>query len=218
MMPCRASTPYASLIVPILADAVNVAHTNPVIGWISPDRKLGFYEKDFAGTICLLEESDPGRKADNTGLMMRKLNKDNANRVDTLEFYRARLLDWFIGDWDQQQDQWRWVDKQRGKNKYYSAEPRNREAAFFINEGVVHQLASASWMSPYLRGYKAKKDNINDFYYNGREQDARFLSGISYDTWMRTATAFAAAMTDSVLNRSLNQLPKPLTIFVTANY
>lgn len=200
--------PYASLMVPVLADAVNVAHTNPMIGWVSPDRKLGFYEKDFAGSVCLLEESDPTRKSDNTGLMMRKLNRDNANRVDTLEFYRARLLDWFIGDWDQQQDQWRWVDKQRGKNKYYSAEPRNREAAFFINEGVVHQLASASWMAPYLRGYKAKKDNINNFYYNGRELDARFLSGISYDTWMQTAKAFAVAMTDSVLNRSLNKLPK----------
>jgi hypothetical protein len=200
--------PYASLMVPVLADAVKVAHTKPIIGWVSPDKKLGFYEKDFAGTICLLEESDPGRKSDNTGLMMRKLNKDNANRVDTLEFYRARLLDWFIGDWDQQQDQWRWVDQQRGKNKYYSAEPRNREAAFFINEGVVHQLASAKWMSPYLRGYKAKKGNIDDFYYNGRELDARFLSGISYDIWMQTAKQFATAMTDSVLYRSLNQLPK----------
>ncbi|OKS88445.1 hypothetical protein RG47T_3912 [Mucilaginibacter polytrichastri] len=200
--------PYASLMVPVLANAIKVPHTKPVIGWVSPDRKLGFYEKDFAGTICLLEESDPGRKTDNTGLMMRKLNKDNANRVDTLEFYRARLLDWFIGDWDQQQDQWRWADKQRGKNKYYSAEPRNREAAFFINEGLIHKLASADWVSPYLKGYKAKKDNINDFYYNGRELDARFLSGIVYDTWMQTAKQFTAAITDSVLNASLNQLPK----------
>lgn len=203
-----AQHPYASMMVPVLADAVKVGHTNPVIGWVSPDRKLGFYEKDFAGTICLLEETNPGQKSDNTGLMTRKLNKDNANRVDTLEFYRARLLDWFIGDWDQQQDQWRWTDKQRGKNKYYSAVPRERETAFFVNEGLIPAMAASKWMSPYLKGYKAKKDNINDFYYNGHELDARFLSGISYDTWIQTAKQFAASLTDSVLNASLHKLPQ----------
>lgn len=203
-----AQHPYAAVMVPVLAKAVRVAHTNPVIGWVSPDRKLGYYEADFAGKICVIEESNPGNVSDNTGVMFKALNRDNNNRVDTMEFYRARLLDWFIGDWNQPQDQWRWANRSKGKFKYYSALPRDRDQTFFVNQGIIPTVASAKWMSPYLKGYKTKKDYINDFYYNGHELDSRFLSGIDYQTWMATAKEFAVSLTDSVLNAALQTLPK----------
>ena len=203
-----AQHPYAAMVVPVLASAVKVAHTNPVIGWVSPDRALGFYEADFANKICIIEESNPGNVSDNTGVMFKALNRDNNNRVDTMEFFRARLLDWFIGDWDQQQDQWRWTNRSKGDFKYYSARPRDRDQTFFVNEGIIPKAASAKWMSPYLKGYREKKDYINDFYYNGHELDSRFLSGIDYQTWMATARQFASSLTDSVLVAALHRLPK----------
>lgn len=202
-----AQHPYASLIAPVLAKAVKVSHTEPVLGWVSPDRKLGIYERDFAGTICILEPSLGEGKSDNTGAMVKALNNDNKNRVDTLEFLRARLLDWLIGDWDQQQDQWRWKNRAAGENKYYSAVPRDRDQAFFVNEGIIPTIASVKWRSPFLKGYKSDNNDINDFYYNGRELDVRFLSGISYDTWMQTARQFKSALTDEVLNDALNHMP-----------
>ncbi|MCJ8208519.1 metallophosphoesterase [Mucilaginibacter sp. RS28] len=200
--------PYSSLIAPELAKAVKVAHTKPVIGYVSPDRKLGIYEAEFAGTVCVLEESKGAGATDNTGLMMRQLNADNNNRVDTLEFFRARLLDWFMGDWDQQQDQWKWANKTRDGNKYYNAVPRDRDQAFFINQGLVPKAAAAKWMAPYLEGYKANKNNISDFFVNGRELDARFLSGLDYVKWMQAAQDFKDALTDRVLEKALLAMPE----------
>ncbi|QQL49080.1 metallophosphoesterase [Mucilaginibacter ginkgonis] len=202
-----AQHPYAAMVVPVLARAVKVAHTNPVIGYVSPDRRLSFYEPDFAGKICVIEEANPGNRSDNTGVMMKQLDRNDNNRVDTLEFLRARLLDWFIGDWNQQQDQWRWVNRSQGNFKYYSALPRDRDQTFFVNQGIIPNAASAKWMSPYLKGYTTDKDYIKDFYFNGHELDSRFLSGIDLATWDATAKLFAANLTDSVLEAALRRLP-----------
>jgi hypothetical protein len=49
-----------------IANAVNVPHSNPVIGYIAPDAKLGIYSRLFANTVCLLEEREPLGKSDNT--------------------------------------------------------------------------------------------------------------------------------------------------------
>ena len=39
-----AQHPYSALIVPPIANAVNVPHSNPVIGWVAPDKKLGILQ------------------------------------------------------------------------------------------------------------------------------------------------------------------------------
>jgi len=122
-----AQHPYSALVVPVIANAVNVPHSNPVIGYVAPDPKLGIYSKLFANTVCLLEEREPVGKSDNTADMLSELNKDNDNGFDSSVFFRARLLDLFIGDWDRHDDQWRWADVQKGKGKRYMAVPRDRD-------------------------------------------------------------------------------------------
>lgn len=205
-----AQHPYASLMAPVLADAVKMPHTNPQIGWVSPDKRFGYYEKTFANTICLLEENNPGGPSDNTGKMLRKLDHDNDNLIDTAEFLKARLLDWFMGDWDQQEDQWRWVNKSRGDNKYYFAVPRDRDEAFYVNQGFMPRLNSKLWLAPYLKGYTAGPHEISYFYYSGRNLNDRFLAGLDHDKWMQITKQFAAALTDSVLNAALLRLPKEI--------
>ena len=86
--------------MPPIADAVKVPHANPEIGVIAPDKNLGLYERYFVNTICLIEEREPGGKSDNTGKMLNNLDKDNDNSVKGKEFLRARMLDMFLGDWD----------------------------------------------------------------------------------------------------------------------
>ena len=112
-----AQHPFAALLVPPIANAVKVPHTNPIIGFIAPDKRLGIYAKQYANKPALLEEREPGGKSDPTGHMLSELNKDNDNSIDRPLFFRARLLDLFLGDWDRHDDQWRWLDIQKGKNK-----------------------------------------------------------------------------------------------------
>jgi hypothetical protein len=202
-----AQHPYAAVMGPIIANAVKVKHTNPTIGWVAPDPKLGYYEKDFAGTIGIIEDREPGDSSINTGNMIKQLDKSYNNRVDSVEFLRARLLDWFLGDWDQHEDQWRWQATHRGKAKYYSAIPHDRAATFFISQGIIPKIASGQYVARYLKGYDAGSHTINGFYLNDHTLNTRFMTQISYNQWMSIARNFASSLTDSVLEASLRRLP-----------
>jgi hypothetical protein len=199
--------PYGAVITSVLAEAVKVKHTSPTIGWVAPDIKLGYYEKDFAGKICLLEEREPGDSSISTGNMLRQLDKDNSIHIDSAEFFRARLLDWFLGDWDEHEDRWRWQATRRGGNKYYSAVPHDRSETFYINEGFIPEMASKPWVARYLQGYDAGPQTINGFYLNDHTLNARFLTQIGYDQWMKITRDFVAALSDDVLEQSLRHLP-----------
>jgi hypothetical protein len=113
-----AQNPFAPLVIPKLAIAADVPHSNPVIGVVGADPALGEYEKLFAGRICLFEERDPLGKSDDSHEMMVALIMDHDDSYDSEAFLRARIFDLFIGDWDRHADQWRWIDKEKGNQNY----------------------------------------------------------------------------------------------------
>ncbi len=153
-----AQHPYSALVVPPIADAVHVPHSNPVIGYVAPDEKLGIYSKTFVGTVNLLEEREPLGKSDNTEKMMKQLTVDNDNNFDSALFLRARLLDVLVNDWDRHNDQWRFAPK---KNEYggktYTAIPRDRDQVFYVNEGVLPACLNTSVAIMVHAGFQESK-------------------------------------------------------------
>lgn len=207
-----AQQPYAPLVVPVLSEAEHIPHANPIIGHVAPDKNLGEYEKEFANTMCLLEEREPYGNSDNTRKMLERLNEDNDNTVDTIEFFRARMLDLFLGDWDRHEDQWRWVDEQKGSGKKYLAIPRDRDQALYRNEGVIPSMASRKWVAPFLRGFKGDIKRGNFFYFNGRKLNSRFFIQLDHDRWMQLTNQFVARLTDEVLEAALARLPHEIYV------
>src|SRR5690606_28506588 len=51
-----AAHPYAALVVPLMADAVGVYHTNPKLVYVPEEPRLGVYRKKFANMLALFEE------------------------------------------------------------------------------------------------------------------------------------------------------------------
>jgi hypothetical protein len=202
-----AQNPYGPLAVPVLSEAAHVPHTNPVIGFVAPDKNLGQYEKEFANTLCLLEEREPYGNSDNTGKMLERLNEDNDNSVDSIEYFRAKLLDLFLGDWDRHEDQWRWLDEQKGSGRKYLAIPRDRDQAFYKNEGFIPSIASRKWIAPYLKGFNSDIKLGNSFFFEGRKLNSRFFISIDYNRWMQLTNEFIAAISDSVMETALLRLP-----------
>ncbi|GAA4320821.1 BamA/TamA family outer membrane protein [Compostibacter hankyongensis] len=202
-----AQHPFSALVVPALADAAGIPHTRPVIGWVAPDKALGVYEKTFARTVCLLEQREPLGNSDNTPKMYGKLREDNDNTVDSLLFFRARLLDLLIADWDRHDDQWRWVDTLDGKGKHYIPVPRDRDQVFYTNEGLIPSVISRKWIAPKLQGFKGRIRDVGTFYFNGHQLNSWLLNQLSYPRWMEATRAFVATMTDSVLEAALRSLP-----------
>lgn len=202
-----AQHPYSALIVPVLADAVKVPHTNPVIGWVAPDEALGEFAKDFAGTICLLEEREPLGDSDNSVKMLEKLDEDNDNKLDSAVFFRARMLDLLIADWGRHEDQWRWVDKKAGDGKDYLVIPRDRDQVLYVNEGLLPGAASSVSLLSFLEGFNSSYKDPNAFFINGRNLNQQFLNQYSYESWMKMAREFVNALPDEVLRLAVRQLP-----------
>jgi hypothetical protein len=199
--------PYSALIVPPLADAVNVPHANPVIGVMAPDTALGKYNKVFTGMVCLIEEREPTGKSDNTIDMEHALIKSYDGRFDAREFLNARLLDLLIGDWDRHEDQWRWTPNKDGKSRMYIAVPRDRDQVFHVNQGVFPSLAALPWIDPMLQDFTGNISSIKYAIYKTRFMKRFTDNQFSYDEWMQITNDFVKAETDAVLEAGLKRLP-----------
>lgn len=202
-----AQHPFSALIVPPIANAVKVPHAKPVIGVLSPDAKLGLYSKKFANLVVLLEEREPLGESDNTAKMKKKIQEDNDNRIHAKTFLRARMLDMFIGDWDRHEDQWRWYDDDKGKAKDYVPVPRDRDQVFHLTEGLLPTLASRDFILPTLRNFNHSMSKVKWLLYKTRFANAYPEMQFSEKEWMEQAEKFKAALTDSVLELALRQLP-----------
>lgn len=202
-----AQHPFSPLVVAEIAEAVHVPHAHPVIGVVNGRSLPAEFNKYFDGKVCLLEEREPMGKSQNSARLFADLTSDNDNRFDAEEFMRARLLDLLIGDWDRHPDQWRWVDIQKGKTKNYIGIPRDRDQAFYLNQGLFPRLVSRPWFVPSLQGFRGEI-----WFPRYSLKESSFMHSwpamhMSYEKWMSVTHAFVAALTNDVLENALKKLP-----------
>ena len=205
-----AQHPYSALMVPPIAHAAGVPHTQPVIGMIAPDSALDMHNLLFANMLCLLEEREPEGNSDNTIEMLRKVNRDNDHTYDARTFFRARMLDLLLGDWDRHGDQWRWRDESDDGDADYLVVPRDRDQVLRLTQGVVPTLASTPFTLPDLRGLQGfgpKIGNASLSLYKSRFLNAHPETQFSYAEWMEMANDFVRCITDSVLMEGIDRLP-----------
>src|SRR5690606_34070151 len=162
-----ASHPFAALAVAPLADRIGLYHTNPVMVFIPDDPRLGEYRETFANTLALFEERPDedwshaywfghSENIIGTRRLLEKLEDDNDNRVDQDFVLRNRLFDMIIGDWDRHDDQWRWATSEEDKTETYRPIPRDRDQAFFVNEGLLTRLWGRRWALPKFEGFNER--------------------------------------------------------------
>ena len=208
-----AQHPYSSLVVPALANAIGIPHATPIIGVVAPDKNLGQYQKLFEGKVTLLEDRNPLGKSDNFEKMEKALIKDNDNSYDAIGFLKARTLDLLMGDWDRHGDQWRFYNaNKKGDSKYYIAVPRDRDMVFNVTEGLIPTLLKRLLIMPRVYGFNNQNVSGGADYYLFK---SAFLSAypagqIGHETWTKTVDTVTAQLTDSVLEKSLQALPKEL--------
>lgn len=214
-----ASHPYAALVVPRLADAAGVFHTNPKLVVVPDDSLLGPYRRMFARTLALFEERVDGNYANTTDFggtkkiysttkLLDKLADDNDNRVDGRAVVRARLFDLWLGDWDRHDDQWRWASFKNGKGSLFKPIPRDRDQAFFVNRGVIPRIASRKWAMPKFQGFSSTIRDVPGLAFNARYFDRTFLTEPALDDWLRIADSLSHQLTDTVIDEALKQLPE----------
>src|SRR5690606_39948210 len=60
-----AQHPYSALMIPPIANAAKVPHTDPIIGIVAPHSALGVHNLAMANTLALMEEREPLGDSDN---------------------------------------------------------------------------------------------------------------------------------------------------------
>jgi hypothetical protein len=205
-----AQHPFSALVVPPIADAVHVPHASPIIGVLSPDSSLGVYNRIFSNMVVLLEEREPLGKSDNSVKMKKNLQKDNENRLNAKEMFRARMLDMFLGDWDRHEDQWRWYDEDKGKDIKYLAVPRDRDQVFHVTQGRIPVLASKDYILPTIRNFDSNLSHPKWLVFKTRFVNAYPEMQFSHEEWTREVGKFHQALSDSVLEIALRRLPEQI--------
>ncbi|HEX6846486.1 MAG TPA: hypothetical protein VF144_05885, partial [Chitinophagaceae bacterium] len=207
-----ASYPYAALSIPVLSEAAGVPYNKVKLVYIPDDPLLGEFRDEFKNQLAYFEERLPEsvKKGEDSYDVAMKLKEDNDDNVDQRAVLRARILDLFIMDFDRHEDQWQWgiIDKDKGKT-YYPI-PRDRDQAFFINQGVVPGMAKWPWVAPQLEGFKPKSKNINRFNFAARNFDRFFLTELNEQDWKKEVDEFIPKMTDEVIERAVNEQPKEI--------
>lgn len=207
-----ASYPYAALSVPTFAKALGVPHAEPRLVYIPDDPRLGKFRIDFANTLCVFEEREPGnvKKTYSTDEMDKKRIDDNDNSIDQRAVLKARLLDMFMMDFDRHEDQWRWAEKNDIKGKIFYPIPRDRDQPFFMSKGVIPYFASLPWVAPQIQGFRSKAKDIRHYNFNAKNFDRAFMNELNEGDWQKAVNDFLPVLTDELIEKALKQQPKEI--------
>jgi hypothetical protein len=214
-----ASNPYAAPVVAALAGVAGVFHTNPKVVYVPDDPRFEIYRRDVAGKLFLFEERPDDDRCDvasfgrskniiSTENLLEKMIKSHEHSVDENAVLRARLFDIVVNDWDRHEDQWRWAGFEQNGKSVYKPIPRDRDQAFFVNEGVIPWVAARKWLLPKIQGFTEYTENMEGQSFNARYFDRSFLIQSSWDKWQRQIDSLQLLLTPEKIDSAVHAFPK----------
>ncbi len=221
-----ASHPYSAIITSRLLDEIGVINSKPIVVVLPDDEALGEFRMEFKELLGTIEENPSGGKDGIKGFadadkvidtyeLYEKLEKDNDNRVDAVEFLKARLMDLLIGDWDRHYDQWLWAGYKQDGMTIFKPIPRDRDQAFSLYDGLLPMIAGRAITQ--IEGYGKNYPPIYDLSFNGRYLDRRILPAVDKYVYDSLANFIREKITDVVVDEALRLIPKEWHRLGTAN-
>lgn len=211
--------PYGPSVIADLTGYARLLHTNPKFYFVKPDPRLGEFEADFAGKLCLFEERPSGKGWENTPLtnhgdeiinsedLLKKLQEKNDERIDQREFLKARLFDMIINDWDRHEDQWVWVAHKVDSGKVFQPFARDRDQSFSKTDGVNLFFISLPWA---VRSVQNMSPNLRDVIgsnLSALSLDRQLLNQLDRRDWLSIIDTLQSELTDAEIAESLKRLP-----------
>ncbi|MEM6830052.1 MAG: BamA/TamA family outer membrane protein, partial [Bacteroidota bacterium] len=218
-----ASHPYGAFVIPDLAEAAGVYHTNPELVYLPNDPRLGKYREDFADGLYLFEERPAGKAwkesdffgnpddIESSFKLIEKMQKNDRHQIDEDQVLRSRIFDILIGDWDRHEDQWRWAKYEMEDDmKLYRPIPRDRDQAFFWSDGAIIKFASHKWGIPKFQGFHEEIRDVEGLEFNARYFDRTFLIRKTREEWVEMAKEIQAAVSDEVIEQAIRKWPEEI--------
>ncbi|WP_170154666.1 BamA/TamA family outer membrane protein [Mangrovibacterium diazotrophicum] len=214
-----ASNPYAALVAAQLAEVAGVMHTNPEVVYVPRDYRMEEYTEDLANMLFLFEERPAGDWSDQksfgyskeivgTDDVLDQTEESANNHVDQKAVLRARILDTFLNDWDRHDDQWRWASFMENGETIYRPIPRDRDQAFYVNQGRLPWLVTRKWLMPKFQGFGPMTENMNGLAFNARYFDRTFLTEPDWNNWATMLDSLTMRLTDEKIRAATQAFPK----------
>jgi len=191
--------PYGALVIPVLAEAAEIYHTNPRLVYAPRQPAMGTYNNSFGDDLYMFEERPAGDRSDINSFgnseniisyrkLIPKLNKTPDNRVDQKWVVKCRIFDQFIHDWDRHDDQWRWAGfKQEDGTTLYRPIPRDRDQSFYASRGFLPWLISRNFANRQTKTFKGSLKDVVGQAFNSKWFDRYFMNELSREDWKKNS-------------------------------
>lgn len=223
--------PYGAYIVPPLAQAAGVYHTNPRLVYVADDLDLGEFRQSFANALYLLEERPEGdqrtvasfgnsSRVESSRKVFTNLLASAQFRVEARQYLRARLFDMWLGDWSRREDQWRWASFEApGGGIRYRPIPRDRDHAFFkFNDGFFTRVIG--WVKSNYQTFDEhiRLSDVEGLNRAARPMDKSLLVYLSREDFRQVADSLHRQLSPAVIREALSVWPKEVYGLVGAEF
>ncbi|GGK80208.1 hypothetical protein GCM10011405_29980 [Rufibacter glacialis] len=222
--------PYGAFIVPALATAADVYHTNPQLVYVADDPALGEFRAEFAHTLALLEERPDGNWETISSFgnpndivsskkAISQMVKSPTHAVEAGRYLRSRLFDMWLSDWSRREDQWRWAVQKKDGQTFYAPIPRDRDHAFFkFNDGVLTKLVGV--FKPNYQSFDKTivGSNVTGLIKSSRQMDSYLLAYLTREEFQQAALDLQARLTDQVIEQALQTWPPQIRELSAAEF
>ena len=235
-----AQTPFGAVVTYPLSRAAGVLISRPRLVYIPDDPRLGRYRSRFAGRVAVLEvrADDDMRGVEgfdgvtdvvSESALREELRGDQDRRVDQRAFFRARLVDMLVADWDRHERQWRWAEFEPGdldptlagaaasRGKVYRPVAQDHDFAFY-GVGGVAPFFMRRFYDERLQGFDGDFGKVRALTANGFEQDRRFFNTLSREDMMDLAGEVQADLSDAAIDAAVRELPSEVYAQIGARW
>ncbi len=216
-----ATHPYGALVIPGLAKAAGVSYSIPQVGVVKDSPALGEFRETFGNMLVLFEQRPVGDlsiypnynfapKVANSPKVFEKVRESLKHKVDPFAMSRARLFDFWLGDIDRHEDQWRWGVYKTEKGTLYRPIPRDRDFAFMKADGFIPWVLSRKWAFRLAQHFDYDIKDVAGLGLQGMYIDRSFLTQMTKANWIAIADSMKVSLTDSVIDEAFKDWPKEI--------
>lgn len=214
--------PYAPFSINKLAEAANVFHTNPKLYFIPKQPTLKQFNSNYGDELYLIEERATSGHGDlenfgysntiiSTDDVAQKIRISDNYTIDEESYIRTRLFDMLIGDWDRNEDQWKWAEFKNNDQTIYKPVPINRGQAFSKYDGFL--LEAVTRMIPGLKLMQVYDTDIRNVKWFNKEPyalDMAIIKEATFEDWEKEITFLQNNITDTVIDSAFVQMPSEI--------
>ncbi|WP_333820749.1 BamA/TamA family outer membrane protein [Ohtaekwangia sp.] len=210
--------PYGALAASYMLDKIQILHARPVLYTLPKGRELGEYSRAYGGLLGMLEDSPTDKiqkdkifggadHIERSYKLFQKLYEDHDNRVDRLEFCRARVFDILVGDWGKHEDNWKWAGYKNNGGILYKPIPRDRDHVFSRWDGILPFLADRAWAKASGENFDYKIKGLRSLMHQARHMDRLLGNQLTKEDWINAAKEIQSSISAEDIAEAVRKMP-----------